>query len=182
ARLAQYERLTVMRLNPRRPQEPAILFSRCLPRPPEAANPLYENARRVEARWNEDFAAALDQALRNAASGRGGANRSPILAGLSAVAADPDFDAAIPRRRLVLVSDLLEHHPPGFTHYAAGADFARWRSQSAPPVPDFTGVSVRAAPLDRPEHAARQHFALEHFWPAYFEATSVDNLSFDPAA
>ncbi|MCR6645088.1 MAG: hypothetical protein NVV62_11595 [Terricaulis sp.] len=36
ARLSQYERLTVLRLNPRRPQEPAILFSRCLPRPPES--------------------------------------------------------------------------------------------------------------------------------------------------
>lgn len=182
ARLSQYERLTVLRLNPRRPQEPAILFSRCLPRPPEAANPLYENARRVQARWNEDFAAALDRALRNAVSGRGGADRSPILAGLSAVAADPDFDAAIPRRRLVLVSDLLEHHPPGFTHYAAGADFDRWRSLNPPPPPDFTGISVRAAPLDRPEHAARQRFALEHFWPAYFEAASVENLSIDPAA
>src|SRR5688572_18316701 len=30
-RLAQYDRLTIMRLNVRRPQEPAILFSKCLP-------------------------------------------------------------------------------------------------------------------------------------------------------
>ncbi len=182
ARLAQYDRLTVLRLNPRRPQEPAILFSRCLPRPPEAANPLYENARRVQARWDEDFAGALDRALRNAGAARGAADRSPILAGLSAIAADADFDPAIPRRRLVLVSDLLEHNPQGFTHYAEGADFPRWRSRNAPPLPDFTGVSVRAAPLDRPEHTARQRFALEHFWPAYFEAAAVDNLSFDPAA
>ncbi|MCR6645087.1 MAG: hypothetical protein NVV62_11590 [Terricaulis sp.] len=72
--------------------------------------------------------------------------------------------------------------PPGFTHCAAGADFDRWRSLNPPPPPDFTGISVRAAPLDRPEHAARQRFALEHFWPAYFEAASVENLSIDPAA
>lgn len=45
ARLGQYDRLTIMRLNVRRPQEPAILFSRCLPRPPEQTNPLFENAR-----------------------------------------------------------------------------------------------------------------------------------------
>lgn len=45
ARLGQYDRLTIMRLNVRRPQEPAILFSRCLPRPPEQTNPLFEDAR-----------------------------------------------------------------------------------------------------------------------------------------
>src|SRR5690606_38324757 len=57
ARLAQYDRLTIMRLNVRRPQEPSILFSKCLPRPPEQTNPLFENARMVQQRWDEDFAA-----------------------------------------------------------------------------------------------------------------------------
>ena len=47
---------------------------------------------------------------------------SPILAGVRAVAADPDFGAEIPRRRLVLVSDLLEHDPQGFSLYVSDAD------------------------------------------------------------
>lgn len=38
-RLSEYDRLTVMRLNARRPQEPSVLFSRCLPLPPERTNP-----------------------------------------------------------------------------------------------------------------------------------------------
>lgn len=181
ARLGQYDRLTVMRLNARRPQEPAILFSRCLPRPPEQTNPLFENARHNQARWDADFAGALDRALRSAAGGAG-AQRSPILAGLRAVAADPDFDANIHRRRLVLVSDLLEHNPQGFTHYAPGRDFAAWRTQEPQNMPDFSRVTVRVVPLDRPEHAARQAFALTHFWPAYFDAAEAENASFDPAA
>ena len=130
ARLAQYDRLTIMRLNVRRPQEPSILFSKCLPRPPEQTNPLFENARMVQARWDEDFAAALDRALRGAAAG-GTARASPIVAGLRAVAADPDFDAAIPRRRLVLVSDLLEHDPDGFSLYVTDANYSSWRAQTA---------------------------------------------------
>lgn len=181
ARLGQYDRLTVMRLSARRPQEPSILFSRCLPRPPEQTNPLFENARHAQERWDADFAEALDRALRSAASG-GGAQRSPILAGLRAVAADPDFDPQIPRRRLVLVSDLLEHNPQGFSHYADGADFTAWRAQAAQNAPDFARVSVRAVPLDRPDHAARQAYALEHFWPAYFEAAEAQSLTVDPAA
>ncbi|MBC7768277.1 MAG: hypothetical protein H7124_05780, partial [Phycisphaerales bacterium] len=76
ARLSQFDRLTIMRINVRRPQEPAILFSKCLPRPPEQTNPLFENARMTQARWEEDFAGALDTALRSAASS-GPARASP---------------------------------------------------------------------------------------------------------
>jgi hypothetical protein len=181
ARLGQYDRLTLMRLNARRPQEPTILFSRCLPRLPEQTNPLFENARRTQERWDADFAGALDRALRSAASG-GRANQSPILAGLRAAAADPDFDPLIPRRRLVLVSDLLEHDPQGFSHYVEAADFSAWRAQAAVNTPDFSRVDVRVVPLDRPDHAARQTQALEAFWPTYFDAADVQSVSFDPAA
>ncbi|HRP10740.1 MAG TPA: hypothetical protein PLK37_06895 [Terricaulis sp.] len=181
ARLGQYERLTLMRLSARRPQEPAILFSRCLPRPPEQTNPLFENARHTQARWDADFAEALERALGRASAG-GAAQRSPILAGLRAIAADPDFDPLIPRRRLVLVSDLLEHEPGGFTHYADGANFIAWRAQATQNTPDFSRVEIRLAPLDRPAHAARQAYALENFWPDYFDAAQARAVSVDPAA
>lgn len=181
ARLGQYDRLTLMRLNARRPQEPAILFSRCLPRPPEQTNPLFENARLTQERWDTDFAEALDKALRSATSA-GAARHSPILAGLRAIAADPDFDPLIHNRRLVLVSDLLEHDPEGFSLYAAGADYAAWRAQAPTAAPDFARVHVRIVPLDRPDHAHRQANALDQFWPAYFDAADVQSLSFDPAA
>jgi hypothetical protein len=180
ARLAQYDRLTIMRLNVRRPQEPAILFSKCLPRPPEHTNPLFENARMVQARWDEDFAAALDRALRSAGAG-GPARASPIVAGLRAVAADPDYDPAIPRRRLVLVSDLLEHDPNGFSLYVSDADYSNWRAQAPSGAPDFSRIELRIVPLDRPDHAELQAHALEHFWPAFFDAADVQTVSIDPA-
>jgi len=179
ARLGQYERLTLMRLNARTPQEPSILFSKCLPRPPEETNPLFENARHTQERWDADFADALDRALRSAQSG-GPARASPILAGLRAVAADPDFGAEIARRRLVLVSDMLEHGET-FTLYAADATYAGWRAQSPSGPPDLARVDLRIVPLDRPEHTQRQADALERFWPAYFAAADVQTVSTDPA-
>ncbi len=179
ARLAQFDRLTVMRLNVRRPQEPVILFSKCLPRPPEQINPLFENARRAKARWEESFADALGRALRSAQSG-GGARSSPILAGLRAIGADPDFGPDLERRRLVLVSDLLEHDQQGFSLYVADADYSVWRAQAAFGPPDLSGVEVRVIPLDRPEQAERQAFALERFWPDYFEAAGAARAEFDP--
>jgi hypothetical protein len=179
ARLSEYDRLTVMRLNARRPQEPTLLFSKCLPMPPERTNPLFQNARMTQQQWDEDFQHALDTALRSAQSG-GRANRSPILAALRAVAADPDFDGAIPHRRLVLVSDLLEHDPDGFSLYVSGANYAAWRAQTLGTPADLGGVDLRVVPLDRPEDEQRQRDALANFWPAYFDAANIANVSIDP--
>ncbi len=178
-RLARYDRLTVMKLNPRRPQEPAILFSKCLPTPPDQATPLFESARATRERWETDFAAALERALRSAQAGAS-ARASPILAGLRAVAAAPDFGPEIARRRLVLVSDLLEHDARGVSFYGADADFAGWRAAVTYGPPDLTGVAVRIIPMDRPEHAARQGAALQRFWPTYFEQAAAAEVAFDP--
>lgn len=180
ARLAQFDRLTVMRISARRPQEPSILFSKCLPRPPEQANPLFENARMTQQRWDESFAQALDGALRTAASGGPGA-ASPIIAGVRAVAADPEFGPEVARRRLVLVSDLLEHAPNGFSLYVPEANYAAWRERTYSGPPALTGVEVRIVPLDRPEFARLQSTALTDFWPAFFDAADVAALSVDPA-
>jgi len=179
-RLAQFDRLTIMRINVRRPQEPAILFSKCLPRPPEQTNPLFENARMTQERWDEDFAGALDRALRSAQSG-GAQGASPIVAALRAVAADPDFGPEIPRRRLVLMSDLLEHDPEGFSLYVSDADYASWRAAAPAGAPDFARIDLRVVPIDRPDHAERQAVALARFWPAFFDAADVQSVSFDAA-
>lgn len=179
ARLGQYDRLTLMRINARSPQEPRILFSKCLPLPPDQANPWTQNPRQAQAQWDSEFGEALDAALRSAQAA--GPNRaSPILAGLRAVAADPEFGAEIPRRRLVLVSDLLEHNPQGFSLYAANADYAAWLRSGAEPA-DLAQVDVRVVPIDRPDHSARQANARDAFWTTYFDATNARAVSFDPS-
>lgn len=180
ARLGQYDRITLMRLNSRRPQEPVILFSKCLPQPPERANPLFQNARMARENWDAEFATALDAALRSAQSG-GPGHASPIVTSLRAVAADPSFGAEIPHRRLVVVSDMLEHDPNGFSLYVSGADYPRWRAHSPTEPPDLTRVDLRIVPIDRPDHAAQQADALDRFWSAFFDAAGVASTSTDPA-
>lgn len=180
ARLAQYDRLTVLRLNTRRAQEPTRLFSRCLPRPPEQTNPLFENARANQQRWDEAFEDVLSAATRSAQAG-GTQRASPILASLRAIAADPDFGPEIPERRLVIVSDLLEHDPEGFSLYVSDANFLTWSQTTPNGAPNLAHVDIRAAPLDRPEHADRQAAALQSFWPAYFDAAQAQSVSFDAA-
>ncbi|MBS0386370.1 MAG: hypothetical protein JSS00_13600 [Proteobacteria bacterium] len=177
--LLEYDRLTVVRLSARRPQEPSVLFSKCLPMPPERTNPLFQNARMNQEQWDEEFQHALDAALRSAQAG-GRANTSPLLAALRAIAADPDYDPSIPHRRLVLVSDMLEHDPNGFSLYVSGANYAAWRAQTHAQPADLSGVDLRVVPLDRPDDTQRQAAALAGFWPAYFDAANVAAVSVDP--
>lgn len=176
ARLRQYEMLSVMRLNVRRPQEPARLFARCLPRPPEETNPIFENARLNQQRWDESFESVLDAAARRAGASSG-ARATPVIASIRAIAADSSFEA--PKRRLVIVSDLLEHDPQGFSLYEQDATFARWRAVAPLGPPDLAHVDVRLVPLDRPENAQRQAWAVDTFWPAFFDAADAQTVSID---
>ncbi|MBC7769252.1 MAG: hypothetical protein H7124_10740, partial [Phycisphaerales bacterium] len=106
---------------------------------------------------------------------------SPIIAGLRAVAADPDYDPSIPHRRLVLVSDLLEHDPQGFSLYVSDTNYAAWQAQGSNRPPDFARVDLRVVPIDRPDHADAQAVAMARFWPAFFDASDVQSVSTDPA-
>lgn len=178
-RLARYDKLTIAALRADRPQEPRLLFSLCNPGDGRSANPLFQNSVRAQEKWQSAFGDALERAVRRAGGGRG-ANASPILAGLRAAAADPDFGSEIPARRLVLVSDLLEYEPGGFSLYVESADFAAWRAQSTSGPADLVDVSVRVTTLDRPDDAAAQARA-RIFWEHYFDASGAAEVRFDPA-
>jgi len=173
-----YDRLSLWALRADHPQEPRVLFSMCLPRDGRSANPLFENPAKAQARWDEQVGDALKSAIRRAGSA-GRASASPILAGLRAAAADPDFADGTAARRLVLVSDLLEYQRDGFSLYDESASFAAWRETGAPA--DLDGVRLRVVTLDRPSDATAQANARTAFWDPYFAATDAAAVDFDPA-
>jgi hypothetical protein len=176
AKLAPYDRLTILALRPDQPAEPRVLFSLCLPRDASTANPLFENPARLQARWDESIGKALQAAQRRAGA-TAPAPVSPIVAAVRAAVADPDFTSAA-QRRFVLISDLLENDPAGFSIYrAAAADPAPALARPAA----LEGVSVRVIPLDRGEDAARQDAARSRLWAPFFEASGATEVSWDPA-
>lgn len=182
ARLAPYDRLTILRIRADQPSEPRLVFSKCLPRDASHSNPLFENPKLAQQRWEEEVGNALKAAAGRAGGGTGG-SASPIVQSLFAVGADPDFSAAIPRRRLVLVSDLLEYTPNGFSLYREGATFAAYKISraGAAAAPDFENISVRITPLDRDDQAARQAEAKRAFWGPFFEEAGVEDIAWDPS-
>jgi hypothetical protein len=172
ARLKPYDRLTVLALRPDAPQEPKLLFSKCLPRQPNLVNPLFENPALAQAEWDKTIGSALETAVRRAGGGAA-ADYSPIAASIRAAAADPDFALPSANRRFVLISDLLENDPSGFSIYRAQPQ------NKGMPAAALAGVTLRIITLDRPDEAARQDIARTVFWPEFFTASGASAISWD---
>lgn len=174
ARLKQFDKLTILAISAEDPREPRTLFSLCHPGDGRSVNPLWGNPAKSQARWEEAFGAPLEKAARSAAAASVQAE-SPILESLISATRDPDFAAAVPTRRFVLVSDLMEMRRGHFSLYALGADLDGYRSSGLPSrAPDLSGVSVRVVVLDRADMEARQQAAQTTFWEPWFMETGAD--------
>lgn len=176
ARLPRWGRLTLMSLRPDAERDPRLLFSACTPGDRSDANPIWENVAGLEQKRADFFDDPLDAALSSARGGRS-AEGSPIVEGLYAAASDPDFAGA--RRRIVLVSDLLQYAPGRFSLYDATQTWEKYReSQGALRTPpDLDGVAVRVVMLERADRGAQQSNARDVFWQPYFDAAGADAVS-----
>lgn len=180
-RLPKHGRLLLLGMRPDDPREPKALFSRCNPGDGRSANPLFANPARVQARFESAFLEPLKAAANRAAASRREAKASPIVEALRAASLEPDFARPGARRRLMLVSDLLEHDPEaGFSAYADGADLALYQARfpgATPPA--LADVEVRVVVLDREGLAARQAAARDQLWTPLFDASETKSLGFD---
>lgn len=174
-------RMLVLGVKPNAPRELKVLFSRCNPGDAAAANPLFVNTARAQARWEEHFLSPLTAAASKAAAGRKAAKASPIVEAVRSAALEPDFAAIRRSRRLVLVSDLLEHDPEhGFSAYADGASLARWSAaEGGIEPPDLSGIAVRVVALDRADQAQRQIAVRDALWTPLFDAANVSDLQYE---
>lgn len=179
ARLPRWGKLTVLSLRPDVESAPRTLFSACTPGDRASANPLWENLQRLETQKRTQFDEPLAAAL-SGARGTRSADGSPIVEGLFAAAAEPGF-AAAPKRRLVLVSDLLQYAPGRFSLYQAGAD---WLSYKTSPgalrtPPDLADVDVRVVALERRDRGAEQTNAQSAFWTPYFDEAGARSIAWE---
>jgi hypothetical protein len=129
------------------------------------ANPLFENPKRVAARYRNAFVAPMEAALASA-GGDGSAPASPI-----AQAVHTSVEGAAGRAgrlKLILISDLMEH-TPGASAYSGTLNEAVLRKL----VPQAAQAQLKEAEvyiglLARPRHAKQQEAAIAA-WRRFFE-------------
>lgn len=148
------------------------VFVHCRPRDGADADPLTENPKLLAMRYDKEFETPLAEALSKYESGRE-QPRSPIIECLMDLVHVPDFGPEVPRRRLVVFSDLLQHTDL-YSHYAVRPDFERYAADSRrrQMVPDLGGVRVSLYYMLRQESGAlrRQDNAHVRFWLEFFAA------------
>ncbi|MDP3459793.1 MAG: hypothetical protein Q8S09_11010 [Hyphomonas sp.] len=170
--LPRHGRLTLVVPNSASPYDPVQVFSGCSPGSAAESNPIFQNPKMIAAAWERKFHAPMmvqaDESLRDTV-----APSSPLMEAMYTLADRPDFQGHVPVRRLILVSDLMQHSP-GFSMYRSGADADVWaESDLADMRAGLEGVEVVARIVPRQEYALPLG-EVKAFWRDWFGAAGAE--------
>lgn len=174
------ERLSLFELNEQGRLQNTNRFSLCNPGSGEQVNPLYRNPDRVQARYDFLFDQPLQTALADLVRPKEAPN-SPIIEALAMLAQEPGFDRATPRRRAVLVSDMLQNSQV-FTVYGRGRGALAQRVPPARQVAQaivaahgdgLYGMELEIRLIPRPNWEVEQRGDLRRYWDAVFRELGV---------
>ena len=180
-RIAEVPRFGVLEIyavSPVEDEPPQPIFRKCNPGRGGEVSSLTANPAMVERDWREGFQGPLEAVLGRMLS-PGEADTSPILDSIQWVAvnslAPPDRSGLA--RRLVLVSDLLQHSSElsfygGVVDFAAFKDTPYYRKARAP----LQGVAVDVLMVRRITRRGVQGQKLNRFWKEYFDAQGAMSL------
>jgi hypothetical protein len=145
--------------------------------PGNEANPLFENPKRIAARYESAFLERIDAALARVGE-ETPAIESPIARSielaLESLRAPPDA-----RLKLILISDLMEHGAQVSAYSSALGDQALRGLVSLGAPALLKGVEVKIALLLRPKFEAQQKTALAA-WRTFFLAMTGETASILP--
>lgn len=154
-------------LNPEAPR-----VSLCNPGRGSDMNELYQNPRLAEQKWESEFSFRLKETLEEVVSGEV-SDQSLILEAVKAISltrlAQPEFDGV--DKRLVLVSDLLQHSPGTYSHYTSQPEYESFSDtpSGAAARTNLHGVQVELHYIERPRTAGLQGAEHLQFWVSHFE-------------
>jgi hypothetical protein len=170
--LPKYGRLTVMTPNAASPYDPKLVYYACSSGSAAEANPIFQNPKMIEQTWQTQFYAPLLENVEAALTDTRQPS-SPLVEAVYSIADRADFQPGESNRRIVLVSDLMQHSE-GFSFYRLGADYDAYLDSDLAdmrPVLEEVDVVARIVP--------RQIYDLpmadvKAFWRAYFSEAGAD--------
>lgn len=178
-RLPEGGRFVLVSLNPDAAWQPTQLISVCNPGKGETTNSLFVTRSKVEKRWQTLYADPIDKAVDQSLE-RGASERSPIIITLAAVLARADFDTRAMGRRLVIVSDLLEHERNAYSQLRGGDFWSAYQASSLPKSArlNLQGVSVAVDYLQRGKFAGIQGPRHQAFWERLLKEAGANEITF----
>ena len=169
--LPKYGKLTVMTPNAADPYSPKVLYTACSPGSAAAANPITQNPKMIEQSWQKKFYQPLVGTVEGALLDTVQPS-SPLSEAIYTISDRADFQPQQAGRRMVLVSDLMQHSD-GFSFYRKGADYdAYLESKLAETQPKLEGVDVVARVVPRQIYDLPLA-DVKGFWRHYFHDTGA---------
>lgn len=169
--LPKYGRLTLSVPNAASAYDPVTVWTGCSPGSAAAANPIFQNPKMIEQAWQAKFHNPL-MAGAEAVLIDNVAPSSPLMEAMFTLGDRPDFQENVPARRLILVSDLMQHSKE-FSMYKTGTD---WEAFEGSPLmdmrPGLEGVEVVSRVVPRQEYALPLG-EVKAFWQRWFKATGA---------
>jgi hypothetical protein len=162
-------KLTIVRIDPSNPFKPLELFSKCVTPKPSGQDTWTETASYEMRAWREEYAMPLTKIITESATVPS-AEPSPILETITALTWRGDFRADVKERQLILVSDLVQHDPHGYSHLRNGTSWTSYTQsrQFNEAKPDLRGVQVVVLYVNRPIWRALQNANHIKFWQRAF--------------
>lgn len=170
--LPRYGRLTVLTPNSAAPFDPKTVFVRCSPGSVDDANPILQNPRMIDDTWRDTFYTPLIDGIKTTLRDTRQPS-SPLIEAVYAIGDRADFQSSRKNRRVIVVSDLMQHSD-GFSFYRRGADMDAFKSSNlSKNQPRFSGAEIVARIVPRQDYDLPLD-QVKAFWRTYFDAADAD--------
>jgi hypothetical protein len=162
------------------PFNPKQIGSACRPKTIGESSDLVEPGIDVETKWRQfqrDLRSALDAALSAEE-----AKASPIIEALQTLRDRPDFSPLIPVRKIVVISDMLQHGDTVSLYRDGAAVLSRERLAALLSATDLQNVEVIIMQVRRPPQTLQQSESFREFWASYFRDVGAWPVSCHPTS
>ncbi|MEM6414211.1 MAG: hypothetical protein AAF720_06090 [Pseudomonadota bacterium] len=173
--LMETGKLTVLSLDAGNQAKAREIFSRCSPGAPNEWTGFSRNRRKTVREWQQRFLLDLNETI-DAAMENDRAPSSPLFEAFEGVMRRPDFSKFVDKRRLVIISDMIQFSPR-FSMLSGNADWDRFVSEtrySRSNVFADTDVVIHLAERSR----GPNNLELKKFWETYFVERGGASLEF----
>lgn len=144
-------------------------FTKCKPETGENANALYENPTIISERYAQEFTRPIQATLAAMLTGDS-ENQSPIMEALQSLASEtPDFTTARGQRKIIIVSDMLQHSDTLSFYRGEGWDYFAEKNGVARLAGNLRNVTIEILRIPRVGNDIPSNEISEGFWSRYFD-------------